>query len=106
MLPDVFVSTHVDLFELAIVSCSKVLTHLDGDVFGQDRQKQLLLFLFLDRRHTTTRVSETDINFIVRAIECDLGFTCSLAWLSMVSRISNDWRVSRKALLNRMSATR
>jgi hypothetical protein len=38
-------STHVDLFELAVVSCSKVLTHLDGNVFGQHRQQQLLLFV-------------------------------------------------------------
>lgn len=37
-------TAHVDLFELAVMSCAQVLTHLDGHVFWQDRQQQLLLY--------------------------------------------------------------
>ena len=42
-LPDILVTTHVNLLELAVVSRSQVLAHFNGDVLGQDRQQQLLL---------------------------------------------------------------
>jgi hypothetical protein len=38
-LPDVLMSTHVDLLELAVLWGSEVLAHLDSHMFGQHRQK-------------------------------------------------------------------
>jgi hypothetical protein len=38
LLPDIFVTAHVDFLELTVLGCHKVLAHLDSHVFGQHRE--------------------------------------------------------------------